>query len=299
MNAPAQVITPVSSPTSPSLAPYWGARLRIGINRSGQRSILEDVAHEGPLRIQRPFYPEGSELCHLYLLHPPGGLVSGDHLRIDARVASNAGALITTPSASKVYRANTQGTPQVQQTRLEVEADGSLEWLPQETILFDQAAAVLETEIHLQPASRMIAWELICLGRPHCNERFDSGFLRQRFSVWSRGVPLYLDHFSLTGGDALMQAPWGLQGLACVGTAILACGGMSVPAINSLVDELRQAVPASDTLQAAVTRLRSLIVVRLLGADTEAAKQVLERIWVQARPVLLGRDASIPRIWNT
>src|SRR5690606_8752227 len=176
MNAPAQVITPVSPPTSPAPAPYWGARLRIGITRSGQRSILGEVAHEGPLRIQRPFYPEGVELCHLYLLHPPGGLVSGDHLQIDARVESDAGALITTPSAGKVYRANAQGTPQVQQTRLEVAAGASLEWLPQENILFGQAAAVLETEIHLQPSARMIAWELVCLGRPHCNGRFESGY---------------------------------------------------------------------------------------------------------------------------
>jgi len=299
MNAPAQVITPPSSPTPPALAPYWGARLRIGIHRSGQRSILGEVSHEGPLRIQRPFYPEGADLCHLYLLHPPGGLVSGDHLHIDARVAQGAAALITTPSAGKVYRANAQGTPQVQQTRLEVESGASLEWLPQENILFDQAAAVLETEIHLQPSARMIAWELVCLGRPHCDERFESGYLRQRLSVWCQGVPLYLDHFSLSGGDALMQAPWGLQGLACVGTAILACGDMSIPAINGLVDQLREAAPAGDSLQVAVTRLRSLIVVRLLGADTEAAKQVLERIWIQARPVLLEREASIPRIWNT
>lgn len=299
MNALTQPTPPVARTTNLEAAPYWGAQLRLAVSRDKQRSYLSTASHEGPLRIQRPFYPEGTDLCHLYLLHPPGGLVSGDHLQISLQNGKGARALVTTPSAGRVYRANERGTAQTQTTRLTVEQDGSLEWLPQETIIFDKASAVLETEIHLDPTARLVAWEMVCLGRPHSNELFKTGSLRQRFSVWSNGIPLYLDYFALNGNDLTKDAVWGLQGLNCVGTMVVGCGDMAISEINQLVERLRESQPAGGDLHFGVTRLRSLIVIRLLGNDSETAKALLNELWATLRPALLGREASIPRIWNT
>ena len=299
MNAQASVSHPFPEVLEHEVAPYWGASLRLRIARAQERSILADVRHDGPLRIQRPFYPEGTDLCHLYLLHPPGGLVSGDQLTINVEVDKGAKALVTTPSAGKVYRANRRRTAQIQKTRLVLDEDTSLEWLPQESILFDQASAVLETEIHLAREARLFAWELVCLGRPHSGEDFRAGSLGQRFSVWSQGVPLYLDQFSLDGGDRILDAHYGLQGFCCLGTMVIGCGTMPTASINTLVDQLRERLPYDDGLKVGVTRLRSLIVLRLLGGDTERAKQALTDAWSLARPEVLGRRAELPRIWNT
>ncbi|MFN2317914.1 MAG: urease accessory protein UreD, partial [Gemmatimonadales bacterium] len=92
----------------------WSASLELGFqSRLGggrQSTHLSLLRHEGPLRVQRPFYPEGAQgCCHVYLLHPPGGLVSGDVLRIDAAVGEGAHALLTTPAAAKVYMADSHG----------------------------------------------------------------------------------------------------------------------------------------------------------------------------------------------
>ena len=81
----------------------WQARLSLGIAHDGRQSRLRERVHEGPLYVQRPFYPEG-DLCHVYILHPPGGMVGGDVIQIDISVAEEASALITTPASAKVYK---------------------------------------------------------------------------------------------------------------------------------------------------------------------------------------------------
>ena len=82
----------------------WRARLDLELSKSNNRTILSHQKHHGPLQVQKPFYPERSGTCHVYILHPPGGVVGGDHLNIYVDVNSNAHALITTPAAGKFYR---------------------------------------------------------------------------------------------------------------------------------------------------------------------------------------------------
>ena len=82
----------------------WKAQLDLKFSKSGNRTILSHRKHYGPLQVQKPFYPELNGTCHVYILHPPGGMVGGDRLNIYVDVNSNAHALITTPAAGKFYR---------------------------------------------------------------------------------------------------------------------------------------------------------------------------------------------------
>ena len=102
----------------------WAAALELGFEARAESepalvTRLVRRRHHGPLRVQRPFYPEGKTgCCHVYLLHPPGGLVSGDELRIEASVAEGGHALLTTPAAAKLYKADSHGVAWGQHTRL-------------------------------------------------------------------------------------------------------------------------------------------------------------------------------------
>ncbi|MCU7226321.1 urease accessory protein UreD, partial [Acinetobacter bohemicus] len=82
--------------------------------------------HVGPLTVQRPFYPE-DDTCHLYLLHPPGGIVGGDELTIRAALDSGCHTLITMPGASKFYRSS--GAQAHLHQRLTLAERSTLEWL--------------------------------------------------------------------------------------------------------------------------------------------------------------------------
>src|SRR5689334_17836187 len=91
----------------------WRASLDLEFARSGVRTVLARRSHVGPLVVQRPFYPEG-EVCHVYLVHPPGGVVGGDTLELRARVRDGAHALVTTPAATKFYRSEGRVARQLQ-----------------------------------------------------------------------------------------------------------------------------------------------------------------------------------------
>ena len=90
----------------------WLAKISLGFATTSNRSYLANRRSRGPLVVQKPLYPEGEEVCHVILLHPPGGVVGGDQLQIELNLAADAHALITTPGASKFYRS--QGDNAVQ-----------------------------------------------------------------------------------------------------------------------------------------------------------------------------------------
>src|SRR5258706_3932982 len=121
---------------APDDAARWHGEIDLAFHRDGNRTALERRRVRMPLALQRPFYPEGESVCHVLVLHPPGGMVGGDRLDISIDVGESAEALISTPSAAKWYRGLMRATQSV--THL-VAPRARLEWLPQETIVFDGA----------------------------------------------------------------------------------------------------------------------------------------------------------------
>jgi len=253
---------------------------------------LRERQHRGPLQVQRAFYPEGADLCHVYVLHPPGGLVAGDSLEVNVRVDLGARVLMTTPAAGKVYRGN-GGPVATQRHRLSVAAGASLEWLPQETIAFDGAAVELATRVELEPGAAFLGWEILCLGRPAAGERFTRGRCRQRFEVWRAGRPLCLERASILGGAPVLDAAWGLRGAPVVGTLLAVA-----PDGAFALDDLRATGAAPGEL-ASVTVVGDVLVCRYLGASAERARAHLARVWTLVRPRAIGRPATAPRIWST
>ncbi len=264
----------------------WQAELELGFESVRERTALTHRRQRGPLAVQRPFYPEGAA-CHLYLLHPPGGVVGGDSLHIQTHVSEGAHALVTTPGATKFYRSAGDAARQMQ--RLHVAPGARLEWLPQENIFFPGAIAGLETRIALSAGARFIGWEIQCLGRPVIEERFESGFAEFCLNVASDGGPLLLDRLRIKP-DSLRGAA-GLRGLPVTATVLAS------PAGRIELERVRESL--AETPNAGATLLDALLVVRYLGSSTEQCRGLFKRVWAAIRPSVIGCAPCPPRIWFT
>jgi urease accessory protein len=265
----------------------WRALLRLRLQAANGRTVLAERQHEGPLVVQRPFYPEGP-VCHLYLVHPPGGVAGGDHvsLQVDAGPASQG--VITTPAATKIYRSFGTRVSRVEQ-HLAVQ-DATLEWLPQETIVFRGAHTRLATRVNLTGRARFIGWEILCLGRPASQELFDAGSIAQDFELSHDGRPMLLDRLRLRGGDASFQAAWGLGGRPVLGTMLVFPADAAQLALARL-DSARSGIAA--------TLVDGVLLVRLRGEQGETVRREFELLWRALRPGLAGLAALPPRIWAT
>lgn len=265
----------------------WQARLELGFRQDGGRTVLAHRRHLGPLVVQRPFYPEGP-ICHVYLVHPPGGIVGGDALSLQVEVEPQAHALLTTPAATRFYRAGPH--PRATLTQ-HLQVRGALEWLPQETIVFEGARARSTTRVELAGEARFLGWEIACLGRPANGEGFGCGELSQDFLLYKDGVPLLLDRLRLAGGSAALAAPWGLEGCQAMGTLLM------YPARHVDLATLRQLTSAD--ARHALSVVDEVLVCRAVAAQAEALRLLFTSLWLNLRESLLGRAAVAPRIWAT
>ncbi len=276
----------------------WQARLSLGFTDDGGVTRLIERDHFGPLRVQKPLYPEGGQVCHAIIVHPPGGVVGGDALAIAVRVGAAAQAFITTPGAAKWYKAN--GKRSMQTVRLEVGAGATLEWMPQETIFFDAAQVQLTQEVSLEKEATYIGCEILCFGRTASGESFNSGKIMQRNTIRRAGKLIWFEQGTLAGGDAMMHSPMGLAGKTVCATLIAA--GKSIPAalLNAIRDEAKVLLAADDAGGSfGVSQTKSIFVARYLGDSSEVARRLMLCVWRHLRPELVGRLAIVPRIWNT
>ena len=270
---------------APSASREWLARLELGFESRRGRTVLASRRHRGPLVVQKPFYPEGEDCCHVYLVHPPAGVVGGDRLETVLELSPGAHALATTPGAAKFYRSAGPRASVVQEFSL---AQGAvLEWMPQESIVHDGARASQETLVRLRAGALFAGWEIVCLGLPASGKPFASGEFLQGLRLEREGYPLLLDRCLFQGGCEALAEPWGLGGHPVAGLFVAVLPDGAEIADPDLSD------------QTCLGRMGDVLVARYLGADAWQAKRDFTAVWRAWRLAGLGRPACLPRIWTT
>jgi urease accessory protein len=210
---------------------------------------------------------------------------------MEVEVGPAASAVATTQAAEKIYRAARGDGHCTIDVALRIGEGAGLEWLPQETIVFDGARAASRTVVKLRGTARFAGWEILCLGRPASGERFNHGTLAQDFQLHHDDRPLLLDRLRLSGDSPALGAQWGLVGAQALGTLLV------YPARDMDLDSLRQ--PQWPDVRHAITRVDGVLVCRALCTQAEPIRQLFTQLWLQLRPALLGRQAVAPRIWAT
>jgi len=270
----------------------WLGRLSLELERHELGTRLARSSHEGPLRIQRVLTPEGPTCPHIYLLHPPGGVVGGDRLETRISLGPRAEVLLTTPAAQKLYRS--QGARAEISNVIELGEGSKLEWLPSETLAFSAAEAQLSTRVQLAEGAAFLGWDVACYGMPARGETFARGRVLSRFEIWRAGVPLLIDSLDLDHPE-LLTSPVALRGQPVVASLY------AVPAQGAVADEVVERVREAlgETDRSSVSSLQELLVVRAIGPQVEGVRAHLLRAWQVLRPELVRRAPTPPRIWAT
>jgi urease accessory protein len=275
----------------------WHAHLQLRYTHDGTCTGAHD-RHEGPLRVLRRLYPEGPGICHHVLVHPPGGIVGGDTLHIDATLDRHCHALITTPGATRFYRSAGATAEQRVDARL---ADGArLEWLPLETIAYDGCLAHNQLRFELEPGAEMIGWDLLALGLPAAGLAFERGAYVQQLELHGG----WLERGRIDATDRrLLDSALGWAGKRVLATMWFATGSpLQAARRDSLLDAARGHVSehGSQTGRAGATALHERVVVlRVLAERVEPAMNLLVGVWAAWRRAAWALEATPPRLWRT
>ena len=273
----------------------WRADLQLDYTLESQRTVVRYL-HQGPLRILQSLYPEGDQICHNVLVHPPGGLVGGDTLDIQVTVAEGAHGLVSTPGATRFYKSG--GHPALQQVVAHLADNAKLEWLPLEAIAYNDCEATNRAIFNLAPSAELITWDVTALGLPSSDMAFTQGHFQQHVEI--PGV--WLERGNIRGEDTRwLNSPLGLAGGKCLASLVFASGS----AIDS--DRTTQALEAAREvieshplrLQAGITCAHpQVIVLRVMSPLVEPTMDLLKKVWAVWRHTLWALPSTPPRIWS-
>jgi urease accessory protein len=247
--------------------------------RLGPAGLL-DLRQQGSAKA---ILPHVGALPEVVFLNTSGGLTAGDFLRYGLAAEPGVRAVATTQTAERAYLA--QGGQARVAVNLQVGAGGWLDWLPQETILFDRAALDRQTEIALQGSASCLMLEAVVMGRAAMGERLARVALRDRRAVLRDGrpvhlEPLVLDDAALTAGPAVLGAA------RAVASVVLVRQGAedALGPVRGVLDE--------DGVAAAASGLDGRLVVRLMAGDGWPLRRQIQRVLA-----VLRRD-PLPRVWQ-
>jgi urease accessory protein len=261
-----------------------GAELRFlhanGVTR------LAHLFQAAPARILFPT-PEPNEAPLAALVNVAGGLAGGDALKLDLRLGAGASATLATPAAEKVYRSLGPAT-QVD-VAIEVGPAATLEWLPQETILFDGARLERRIDVALAPDARLLFAEMLVFGRRARGEVMRQGLVRDGWRVRRAGALVWADGLALDGGLASrLDDRFGFGCAPATASLLLVMPGPLEP----LRAALREAGAAASLVRP------GLLLARWLG-DAAAVRGALGAAICLMRAQALGLPARLPRLWTS
>lgn len=258
----------------------------------GGRTRLRHLYQMAPARV---LLPDGidEDVPLAVLLNTAGGLVGGDRIEISVDVADSGRAVVTQQAAEKVYRAPVAASRV--DIRLVAGEHSWLEWLPQETILFEGAQLKRVTTADVAAGGRLVAGEILVFGRRARGEAFTSGFIEDRWDIRRNGHTVWADAFRLDGDVAqTIAAPAGLGGAMAIATFVCAADSL-----DTQVEPIRSwlADTCSGRVQAAATFVGGVLIVRWLAYDALPLRVAFALFWGRFRHRIGGLRDGLPRVW--
>lgn len=235
------------------------------------------------MRIRLP-RSEGAGL-EAVLVNTAGGIACGDHFTIEIGAGSGSSVTVATPAAEKVYRSD--GPIAKLAVKLCAHTGARLDWLPQETLLFNEARLVRSLEAEMAEDARLTLFEAVVFGREARHERIENGLFEDRWRIRRGGRFVYADTLRLAGAIAdLLQKPSVGKGARAFATMVYIA-----PDAEARIDSVRELLTAGERCEAAASAWNGILAVRFCASTIEALR-------ASACPFLLAfRGEPLPRVW--
>jgi urease accessory protein len=263
---------------------------RIAFQAAGGRTRLARLEQRAPLRALFPRVPAG-ELIEAVLVNTGGGVVGGDRLAVEVEAGADAQVRVTSQAAEKIYRS--AGPTCALETRLIAGPEAWLEWLPQETILFDGARLRRSLRVEAADGARLLAADMVVFGRRARSESFRDGLFYDRWEVRVGSRLVWADALRLANRPgAVLSGPFSFAGAGAFATVIYIA-----PDAEDRVDLARDLAAWPD-VRSGATCIGPVLVVRWLARDPAALRAALRRFSVGFRHAVAGLPERIPAIWR-
>ncbi len=266
----------------------WQASIKLEFLKDSEgKTLLSRNLHQGPLVVQKPFYPE--KACHIYLLHPPGGIAGCDHLQVEALLKEDTKVLITTPGATKFYKTDGQISEFNQVFKLNNGA--SLEYLPSQNIFYKGTHTKVNTSFYLEQNAKFAFRDVSKCGmKDEENPFLDSSFFNT--------IKIYQDNTLVLKETCFIEGMEDFKALAAIfnhpyiGTFI--CNKVSEDTLSKLQDLLDL-----NAYQASIGMVDNFLIARFLGDDNQSIENTIVEVWKTVREEVIGLPPCLPRIWST
>jgi urease accessory protein len=272
---------PSPAPLEPPRLQRASGECRVAFDLRGGETRLGDLYQRDPCRVLFP-EPEPGEPPLAVMLTTSGGVTDGDSLKMAVEIGPGASAVATTQAAEKIYRAAKGGGHCAIDVAVRVSESAALDWLPQETIVFEGARLKRRTVAEVEPGGSLLACEMVVLGRAASGETFTKGLLLDSWSVRRAARLVWTDTLRVEG-----QTPTG-AGFGTANALATVIGVWDEP--QPQFENARTLLEASD-VRAGVTLVNGVMVARLLGEATAV------------RAATIGfltefRGRRLPRVWH-
>lgn len=268
-------------------------KLALEYVRQGHRTVFGHTSCQTPWHLFPPIYLDETGSAYTLLVNPSGGLVGGDFLSIDLSVGPKAHALISSPSANRVYRSPTKDA--VQEVNITVGPGGILEWVPEHTIPFAGSRFRQAIDVKLAAGSTLILWDAFASGRIAHGERWKFATLENQIRISMASGASVKEHYSLApdtkGGIGLAEA-WDYVGsLFVIGDTVETTMWAELDNTLAGILETQSDPVLGGVSQPAVPGL----VVKLVANTAPALTAALNELWAAVRQALWKLPPAILR----
>lgn len=275
-----------SSPTSsPEDLQRARGRARLSVAVVNGKTRLRELYQDGCAKLRCP-KSYGTNTFEAVLLNTAGGLTGSDRIETEIHAAPGSAVTIASQTCERIYRS--LGTAAHVETNITIAKGARVEWLPQETILFDGGMVRRRLRVDMAEDATLLAVEPVVFGRVASGETLDHGLFRDSWRIVRNDRLTFADETRLEGAlDALTKCPGVLGGAKALATVLLAA-----PEAEQFIEPARQLLNASPNI-GGVSFVNDVLISRLIAPDSQQLRASLIPLITLLRS---GRD--MPRAWQ-